>query len=218
MSEPSTPSNNSTQDTPQPPTLIKRLINPLVIMLVLFGFPYIASWYFLNSDSSISLGQLSNHGELLSPVLPLGEYSLETHTGSKISNASMAGNWLLFMSTSSCTQVCQDTLLLIRQARKSTGINRKVIKPILLLKTPEALSPFKVALSEAFPQLSIVGPQSPDAQALIATFTQVHANTENSIFMVDPYNNLMMYYPEGTKPKALMEDLERLMKVNKPKL
>ncbi|KZZ56133.1 hypothetical protein [Oleiphilus sp. HI0123] len=57
-----------------------------------------------------------------------------------------------------------------------------------------------------------------DAKVLINTFSQTHAQVENSIFMVDPYNNLMMYYPEGVEPKHLMEDLERLLKVNKPKL
>lgn len=218
MSNPSVPVNKPSFDKPQNPTLFKRLVNPLVIMLVLFGFPYIASWYFMNSEGSFSVGDLGNHGQLVSPVLPIGEYSLKTSAGEILSDKSLAGSWRLFTVSSSCEQSCQDTLLVIRQARKSTGINRKVVKPILLLQTPEALAPFKVDLTQAFPQLATVSSDSLDAKVLINTFSQTHAQVENSIFMVDPYNNLMMYYPEGVEPKHLMEDLERLLKVNKPKL
>ena len=206
------------EDKPVPPTLFKRLLNPLVIMLVLFGFPYVASWYFLNSESTYSFGQLGNHGELVAPLVPLGDFALETTDGTTITNSELAGNWLLFTASKSCEKVCQDTLLLIRQARKSTGINRKVIKPVLLLQAEDALKPFDVDLSEAFPQLAIISGNKQSAKKLIDTFSKVHANVENSIYMVDPYNNLMMYYPEGIAPKALMEDMERLLKVNKPKL
>lgn len=211
------PPNSSEEDIPTP-TLIKRLVNPLVIMLVLFGFPYIASWYFLNSESTLSIGQLGNNGELVSPVVPLGEFTLETTQGKVINNENLAGNWLLVTTSSSCEKVCQDTLLIIRQARKSTGINRKVITPILLLQSTSALEPFDVDLSEAFPQLVVVGPESSGAKKLIKAFAQTHKNVENSLYMVDPYNNLMMYYPEGLEPKPLMEDLKRLLKINKPKL
>lgn len=218
MNNPSVPLNDTVQQEPLRPTLYKRLMNPLVIMLLLFGFPYIAAWYYLDNDDSFSSGTLGNHGELVSPMVSLGDYSLDTSAGNTITTQNMAGNWLLFTTSSSCEKSCQDTLLLIRQARKSTGINRKVIKPILLLQSETALTPFKVDLSEAFPQLSVVNATSQDASALISKFSQTYAEVENSIYMVDPYNNLMMYYPEGIEPKALMEDLKRLLKVNKPKI
>lgn len=223
MSNPSLPTEPSDQDPSNQdpvsnPTLFKRLVNPLVIMLVLFGFPYIASWYFLNSESTFSLGQPGNHGELVTPVIPLGEFALEVVDGTLLDDKALAGNWLLLTSTAACEQACQDTLLVIRQARKSTGINRKVVKPILLLRSADALKPFDVDLSEAFPQLAVIHSNSADSKKLLDKLSQTYSHVENSIYMIDPYNNLMMYYPEGVEPKALMEDLERLFKVNKPKL
>lgn len=218
MSNSSLPTDASDQAPVSSPTLFKRLVNPLVIMLVLFGFPYIASWYFINSESSVSIGKLGNHGELVSPVVSLGEFSLHSTNGEILDEQSLAGNWVLFTITNGCEQVCQDTLLVIRQARKSTGVNRKVVKPVLLLQSADALKPFDVDLSEAFPQLSVISAESSGAQRLIEKFSEIHPSVENSVFMVDPYNNLMMYYPQGIQPKDLMEDLERLLKVNKPKL
>jgi len=195
---------------------IRKFINPFFMMLLLFGLPYAFAWYFIYSGDPVAFEAPSNNGQLVSPMIPLGEFSLVRSDGSTIMNTDLAGNWLLFTVTSACDLACQETLYTVRQARASMAVNRKVIKPIILLKTPEALSELPVDLSQEFPQLTIISAQTSNTTSLLKAFSSVTPELENSIFMVDPYGNLMMVYPAGSDQRGMMGDLKRLLKVNKP--
>jgi len=211
--------NSSIKDAPHNPkryTGYKLIFNPFTAMIFLFGLPYVISWYFMNGGDPVAFEAPNNNGQLVSPVIALGDYSLVNSDGTKISQTDLAGNWLLFTVTSACKVACQETLFTIRQARASMAVNRKVIKPIVLIKTPEALSKLPVDLGHEFPQLVIAHTQSVSTEHLLNIFSSVTPEVENSIFMVDPYGNLMMVYPTGSDQRGLMDDLKRLFKVNKP--
>ncbi len=195
----------------------RRFVNPFFAMVLLFGLPYVISWYFIYSGDSASFEKPNNHGELVSPVIALGKFSLEQKDGSFLTETDVAGSWSLITVTSACEKPCQETLFSIRQNRKSMGVNRKVIKPIILLETPDALSGLTVDLSKEFPQLAIITQQNEATQRIKKAFASVTPVIENSIFMVDPYGNLMMVYPAGSdQKKGVLKDLQRLLKVNKP--
>ncbi|MBV1919940.1 MAG: hypothetical protein KUG73_04605 [Pseudomonadales bacterium] len=207
------------QDTKKtnPYTGYRRFVNPFFAMVLLFGLPYAISWYFIYSGDPVSFEKPNNHGELVSPVIALGKFSLEQEDGSFLTEADVAGSWSLITVTSACKKPCQETLFSIRQNRKSMGVNRKVIKPIILLETPEALNGLTVDLSKEFPQLAIITQQNEATQRIKKAFASVTPVIENSIFMVDPYGNLMMVYPAGSdQKKGVLKDLQRLLKVNKP--
>jgi len=36
-----------------------------------------------------------------------------------------------------------------------------------------------------------------------------------SIYLIDPYGNLMMQYKKGTNPSGIIKDLERLIRISK---
>ena len=166
--------NSTTKNTNQNSnryTGYKLIFNPFTAMLLLFGLPYAISWYFINGGDPVAFEKPNNNGELVSPMIALGEYSLLKSDGSKISQADLAGNWLLFTVTSACELACQETLFTIRQARASMAVNRKVIKPIVLIKTPEALSKLPVDLGHEFPQLVIAHTQSVSTEHLLNIFS-----------------------------------------------
>jgi len=207
------------QDTKKtnPYTGYRRFVNPFFGMLLLFGLPYAIAWYFIYSGDPISFEEPNNHGELVSPVIALGEFSLEQQDGSQLTQADIAGSWSLITVTSACGKPCQETLFSIRQNRKAMGVNRKVIKPIVLLDNPEALSGLSVDFSKDFPQLAIINQKNESTQRIRQAFASVTSVIENSIFMVDPYGNLMMVYPAGSdQKKGVLKDMQRLLKVNKP--
>jgi len=203
---------------PKPKKVLNTLSNPLLIMLLLFGLPYVLSWYFLYGGDPIAFEQPNNNGELISPLIPLGQFSLSLKDGTTLSNADLNGNWSIITVTANCEKACKDTLFTMRQVRKAMGVNRQVIKPLVLLQSPEALETLKFDLSNDFPQLAIVSNQNTSTQALITAFSSVTPEIENSIFMVDPYGNLMMVYPADSDQKGMLDDFKRLLKVNKPKL
>jgi cytochrome oxidase Cu insertion factor (SCO1/SenC/PrrC family) len=223
MTSPNTKTSEKTMQTntmpdKAPPKGYKRFFNPLLIMFVLFGLPYVLSWYFIYGGDPVSFEAPNNHGELVSPVIAMGEFTLPLRDKSSINAEDLAGNWSLFTVTSSCQKACQETLFTIRQIRKAMGVNRQVIKPIILLKTPEALDSLDVMLKEGFPQLAVVSEQNDSTEKFITAFTSTTESIENSIFMIDPFGNLMMVYPAGTDQKGMLDDLKRLLKVHKPKL
>ena len=210
------PPQQGTKKT-NPYTGYRKFVNPFFGMILLFGLPYAISWYFIYSGDPVSFEKPNNHGELISPVIPLGEFSLGLENGSALTEADIAGSWSLITVTSACEKTCQETLFSIRQNRKAMGVNRKVIKPIILLETPEALSGLSVDLSKEFPQLAIVTQQNESTQRIKQAFANVTPVIEDSIFMVDPYGNLMMVYPAGSdQKKGVLKDMQRLLKVNKP--
>jgi len=210
--------NMSKKNMPKPKKLLKFLSNPLLLMLLLFGLPYALSWYFLYGGDPISFEQPNNNGELVSPVIPLGQFSLPLKDGTTLTNADLSGNWSIMTVTSNCEKACQETLFTMRQVRKAMGVNRQVIKPLVLLQSPEALEALKLDLSKDFPQLAIVSSQNTSTQTFTTAFSSVTPEIENSIFMVDPYGNLMMVYPADSDQKGMLDDFKRLLKVNKPKL
>lgn len=207
------------QDTKKtnPYTGYRKFVNPFFAMILLFGLPYAISWYFIYSGDPVSIEKPNNHGELVSPVIALGEFSLEQEDGAFLTDADIAGSWSLITVTSSCEKPCQETLFSIRQNRKAMGVNRKVIKPIILLENPEALSGLSIDLNKEFPQLAIITDKNEATLRIKQAFANVTPVIENSIFMVDPYGNLMMVYPAGSdQKKGVLKDLQRLLKVNKP--
>jgi len=196
----------------------RKILNPFFAMLLIFGLPYAFAWYFIYSGDSVDFEAPNNNGLLVSPVIPLGEFSFTKSDGTGFKHTDLAGNWTLFTVTSGCERACQETLFTIRQIRSAMGVNRKVIKPIVLLQTPEALSELPVDLTKEFPQLSIVNLQGNSHKTIIEPFSHVTSEIENSIFMVDPFGNLMMVYPAGSDQRGMMDDLKRLLKVNVPNI
>jgi len=205
-------------DKRNPRNIASILTNPLFLMLMLFGLPYVLAWYFLYSGDPVTFEKPNNNGELISPMVSFGEFSLPLENGTSLDNTALAGNWSLVTVTSSCQQACQETLFTIRQIRKAMGVNRQVIKPIVLLQNPSALEPTKINFETEFPQLAVVSGQNDSTEEFIKNFSKVTPKIENSIFMLDPYGNLMMVYPAGSDQKGMLDDLKRLLKVNKPKL
>ncbi len=209
----SSPDTVTTEDTPLPKKKHHPILNPLMVMLVLFGLPYLLAWYFLNQDEAPWSEPTSNHGTLVSPMIPMGNYTLNTSEGD-LPSASLEGKWLILTSTDHCDLTCQQTLFTMRQARKSTGVNRKAIVPIVIETVPNALKAFDADLTVAFPKLHIARADT----AFLSKLGQAHETLHNTVYVIDPYGNLMMVYPAGSEQAGLMHDLERLLKVNKPKL
>jgi hypothetical protein len=102
----------------------------------------------------------------------------------------------------------------MRQTRKAMAVDRDVITPILLLQDDKALHNLDIDLEKDFHILNIATSESSKTSGLLDIFSSQIPNIENSIFMVDPFGNLMMVYPAGTEQLGLLDDLKRLLKVN----
>tara|TARA_R110002072_G_scaffold83910_3_gene190182 strand:- start:11358 stop:11996 length:639 start_codon:yes stop_codon:yes gene_type:complete len=192
----------------------KKGLNPLLIMLIVFGLPYALAWYFLYGGNPTDFEAPSNSGEIISPMIALPAYSLELMDGKLITSESLSNNWSVFTVSKKCGEACKRTLLVIRQARKAMAVDRDVIKPILLLEDDQALKGLDIDLAKDFNTLHIATSQSSKDSGLLNIFSSSVPELENSIFMVDPFGNFMMAYPADTEQLGLLDDMKRLLKVN----
>ena len=178
------PPQQGTKKT-NPYTGYRKFVNPFFGMILLFGLPYAISWYFIYSGDPVSFEKPNYHGELISPVIPLGEFSLGLENGSVLTETDIAGSLSLITVTSACEKTCQETLFIIRQNRKAMGVNRQVIKPIILLENPEALSGLSIDLNKEFPQLAIITDKNEATLRIKQAFANVTPDIENTHFIVD---------------------------------
>lgn len=192
----------------------KKRLNPLLIMILVFGLPYALAWYFMYVGDPTEFEAPNHAGLLISPMVPLPDYSLETIDGKQLSSAELANNWLLFTTSAQCKDACKRALLVMRQVRKAMAVDREVIKPILLLNDDNALAKLDVDLATEFQNLSIIKHSSAQASGLLEIFKLGSDPIENSIYMVDPYGNFMMAYPADSDQLGLLDDMKRLLKVN----
>lgn len=192
----------------------KKGLNPLLIMLLVFGLPYALAWYFLYGGDPSEFEAPNNNGEIISPMVQLPEYNLKEINGKDLTSQSLSGKWLLFTYSKECGEACKRTLLVIRQSRKAMAVDREVIKPILLLENDSALEDTGIDFEKDFSALSIISSESTKKSGLLGFFSANGAELENSIFMVDPYGNFMMQYPADSDQLGLLDDMKRLLKVN----
>lgn len=206
--------NDIEEPTQSPDDVSKKGINPLLIMLIVFGLPYAVAWYFLYDGNPTEFEAPNNNGTIISPMVKLPEYSLTLLDGNQISSDSLSKHWLIFTISKKCEEECKRTLLIIRQARKAMAVDRDVIKPILLLQNADALSELDINLEKEFSTLAIATANSSNASGLFEIFGASVPEIENAIFMVDPFGNFMMTYPANTEQLGLLDDMKRLLKVN----
>ena len=49
-------------------------------------------------------------------------------------------------------------------------------------------------------------------ESIITVFKGNPELKSNSIYLIDPYGNLMMQYKDGTEPTGIIKDIERLIR------
>lgn len=182
----------------------------LIFIISLFTFPVIAAWYLVFfTDFKIS-NKGSEHGILINPIVKLNntllieKYSLE--------EKSLEGKWnLVFLVQNKCNQNCEFNLYKLRQIRLALGKDMDKVQRIVFIKTDKDLS--EQQEKNFTGQLTI--PDQATKDIFIKTFETYKNLDYNSIYLIDPYLNLIMQYPQNTNPSGIIKDLERLIRISK---
>jgi len=208
--------NNTLNDAQNTPAETKKKSNTtLWVMLVLFGLPYIAAFYFYFNRDDINFGTTSNYGTIINPARPIADFDLIKLDSSKFKLSSLKGKWILFsIGSSSCQQDCIDNLYKIRQIQKAVGEDYKRISKLFFLKDKNKLESFKLILKD-YPGMDVIIPSGEGYKNYLSGFEYEGKEIENNIFIIDPLGNYMMIYPKGADASKILKDLERLLEVSK---
>ena len=192
--------------------------NNRLILLLIGGLPLIVIllaswlWFYVVSGKIDLVGMLgtANHGDLISPPLPLQDVALNNSAGLKV-ELFAPGNelWrILLPGSASCDENCAGQLYHTRQIRTAMGKYRKRIERIYLTRERAATRTFPGKLRSEHPGLKVL-------------YTPVPAGLWNSLesvagphayFLVDPRGWIMMSYHADTAGKDVMADLKFLLK------
>lgn len=185
-------------------------------MLLLFAFPPLGA-YILYFGDAMPTGT-SNNGTLIQPIIAINHQSKPISSQLSSSSPQLAAksdflerwNMVLLHEKESCDQECQKNIYLMRQVQIALGKDSHRLRRIILLNGLEKDLDFQLFLDH-FPRLK----QRQSNQELRNLFTEVTDSIYQRVFIVDPFGNLMMYYPHELEPKDLLSDLKRLIMVNR---
>jgi len=182
----------------------------LVGLALLFFAPIGLSFYLYYGHSALQpLGRV-NRGVLVEPPRALPRGSLP---------AASAGLWtLLFVGPGDCPALCREKLYDTRQVRLAldrdmTRVRRVFVatgrccdQSFLAREHPDLITVSAGADSTLLAALAATGGAAADAGATLPP--------AGRIYVVDPLGNLILWYAADAKPKGLLEDMQRLLKLS----
>jgi len=177
---------------------------------LVFIIPILVSWYLVFFSDFKKGDEGTQKGELISPVIPLGEpevFNLKSKTIESIN-----GKWtLLFFVENECNQLCEDKLYQLRQIRLALGKDRDKVDRLLVSKNKQQWSQY----TNSFNGQKYIDPTSRDYNRLIKKFNDYAGLDLKATYLIDPYGFLMMKYPQDDNPMGTIKDIERLIKNQK---
>lgn len=175
-----------------------------IIALVFFGPMIFATWMYLTGQ--FQPAGSTNHGEILDPVISLRE----TLPGSAPVLAATASRWrLIYVNEAVCDEPCHDALYRLRQVRLMLGNDMDRLARIFL--HGESL-PDKVFLDEQHRGLITI---SDKGLGSLLEEGRPKSLPPGGIYLVDPLDNLIMYFSPEIVPGDMVDDLKHLLELSR---
>lgn len=170
----------------------------LWVLLASFVLPIAlgAAFFFLNPGAFTT--NTVNYGKFVNPVIVTQEQDLVFVNNEQ---SGINGLWTLVYKTKSCDELCIKSLNDMKTIRILMNENMRRIQRLLLVpnKTTESNN-LEVLIASPSKNLS----------------DKLSKYPKNSIFLIDPIGNVMMYYdPLDIDIKLIVKDLNRLFKYSR---
>ena len=176
----------------------------LLIALAFLGPLLVAAWLYFVGTSLAPQGR-SNHGELLEPIINVGEEL----PGSAVV-ALYEGAWLLvYADTGPCGDTCRGMLHTQRQSRLMLGREMDRLTRVFL---HGATAPDTVFLAAEHSGLITIA----DAGFYrLLNNKKPTALPAGGFYLIDPLGNLVMYFEPGVDPYDMVDDIKHLLKLSR---
>lgn len=146
-------------------------------------------------------------------VLPIVELKIPAFTDAN-GNAFVDANWskvwsIVMINSASCDQSCEQNVDKLNRVHRTLYKEEDRVQRILILKNNYDVDRIQ-QLQEKYPALIVLSASDVSQKEFVGQFDKTAP--EGSIYLVDPLNNLMMYYPSDIEPKPLRADIKKLLK------
>ncbi|AMN48449.1 hypothetical protein ACG33_15350 [Steroidobacter denitrificans] len=191
----------------------RRSRRQLWLLIAVFFAPLATAFLLYYGFEDWRPSRSTNQGELLQPARALPVFELSTPEGTTLTNESLRGKWnLVYIGDGQCGQRCREALVLMRQSRLALNEDLPRVQRIFLTTGHCCDQHY---LQSTHPGL-IIAQSGTTGQPLLHAFPGAPAAEPEAgyIYIVDPLGNLMMRYSPEAPHKALLEDLEKLLKLS----
>jgi cytochrome oxidase Cu insertion factor (SCO1/SenC/PrrC family) len=184
---------------------------PLFVVLSLFAAPLLLAFAIYYGSNWRPTGT-TNKGDLVTPAVPLPPITLNKTDGTQTDAKFLRDNWtLVFVGSGDCAAVCRTALNNTRNARLLLGKDiTRIDRAFLYTGTCCDTAYFSTEQQG----LTVASLDSDAGQALlklIPASNGIDALDSQRTYIVDPLGNLMMSYAAGTDPRAIYQDLKKLL-------
>lgn len=190
----------------------RRQRQVLIGLALLFFAPVGLSFYLYYGHSALQPGRRVNVGDLVQPPRPMPAAALTRVDGGSAGAGLLLHKWtLLYVDDGACAARCREALYDTRQVRLSLDRDMDRVQRLFIA----AGACCESDLLSAHPDLIVVR-QDAAAAPLVALLPADGGPAEASrrVYLVDPLGNLMMFYAPDAKPKGMLEDLKRLLRLS----
>lgn len=188
----------------------------LVILLLLFVLPVVASWYlvfFTDYARDGEEGGGAEHGELIKPPRQLENVQFTRAAVDSIAQVPLFGKWtMVLLLDGECKEVCASNLYRLRQIRLATGKEMSHVQRVVVTDGYVG-DQFSDYLNKNFPGQLYVS-KNDLSENFIRKFQDLKLDDRSVIFLVDPRGFLMMRYTSENEPSGIIRDLSRLLRIS----
>ena len=187
----------------------------LLSLIAVFSVPLLFALLIFYNPNVFSERSTFNYGQLIDPPIPLKQlrFQILTSMGKNRERADKLfhGKWsLLYVGSGQCDLRCEANLFKMRQIRLRIGKDITRLQYLFLLSTKDPVTDLK-RVRKDHPSMIIT--HLNDVQ--LQSFQQLSSDIpEHGIYLVDPLENLMMYYPTDANAKGMLKDINHLLKVS----
>ena len=179
----------------------------LLGLLAVFATPPLLAFvFFIGVGSWFEPGSV-NRGSLLEPARPAPSGPLVLASGELLPSGFLDRRWtLVHLAPRGCEAACEAALEAMRQAHRALGRHRGRVQRLLLVP------------AGAFPAAEgdhPVAEVTPAWRRVLRDFENGEVGREAAIWLVDPRRFVISYFPAGTGPRAIKDDLTRLVRLSK---
>jgi cytochrome oxidase Cu insertion factor (SCO1/SenC/PrrC family) len=177
----------------------------LLLLALVCLAPVVAGyWLFYFSPPS----RFINYGDLLTGST-VASVRWKQPDGSEFNFEQLHGKWLLVsIDSGNCDDHCREKLTFMRQLRLSQGKDSERIERVWLID--DAVRPQHGFMPQFDGTREIF---TGDASTL-DQFPAPHSRRAH-IYVIDPLGNVMLRFPRNPEPKAMINDITRLLKVSR---
>jgi hypothetical protein len=190
----------------------RRHRRQLIGLALLFFAPLALAFYLYYGPAWHPVGHV-NSGDLIVPVRPLPPLSLPLLASGQTDPAFLKGKWtFLYVTSGPCGPGCLARLYDTRQVRLALDRDMHRVQRVFI---GDAGCCDLEVLRRQHPDLILIRASAAAAPLLaVLPLDAAVPDPAPRVYLIDPLGNLMMSYAAGARPKGMLEDMKRLLRLS----